>query len=226
MLTFTVAVVPTKNRHELVRGLMKSLVGQVDHIIVVDNNDVADSYDDVHPTWVGRIHVPGYPPNLSALYNTGIHAARAYVHSFVNAHATAWNVALLNDDVVCPSGWTESLDAALRETSAALAYTDRMGRTERVLYTTPPIGQHDAATVWACVMRGELGIGFDEAMQWWYSDNDLDLRCRRLGGTVAVPGPIPQHLHPSEQTMRDAVLSAQAHRDGETFNAKWAGVSW
>jgi hypothetical protein len=76
------------------------------------------------------------------------------------------------------------------------------------------------------MLRGESGIKFDETMQWWYSDNDLDLQCRRAGGTIAVPGPIPVHLHPSEQTVTDAVLSAQAHQDAITYNAKWAGVQW
>jgi GT2 family glycosyltransferase len=221
MSMYTYGVVATKNRHSMVRDLLKSLVGQVDRFFVVDNNDQPDSYEDVHPLWVRRIHQPGYPPNFSALYNTGIRAARTDAPTGVE-----YNVAILNDDVICPPGWVDSLDRALRSTTAQLAYTDRMGRPEPELYQRPPYGQHEAATIWACLLRGESGLEFDETMRWWYSDNDLDLRCRRAGGTIAVPGPIPRHLHPGVQTNSDVELSAQAHRDAVVYDTKWAGVQW
>jgi glycosyltransferase involved in cell wall biosynthesis len=218
----TWAVVPTKNRPDVVRGLLKSLVGQVDHFIVVDNNDTPDDYSDVHPDWITRIHCPGYPPNLSQLYNVGMDAADDAVKPF----RRDWNLVLLNDDVVCPPGWVTSLETAMRATTAVMAYTDRLGRSEPVLYTTPPTTPYETCMVAACMLRGERGIRFDESFHWWYGDTDLDYRCRQDGGVLAVPGKMPDHLHPSAQTFSDAVLSARTHVDREVFDRKWNGVPW
>jgi len=219
----TWAVVPTKNRRELVRQLIESLRDQVQGVLVVDNNDECDEYRSLEvgsTMQVEWIHRPGYPPNLSALLNAGIDVLDS------SRAPAEWNVALLKDDVICPPGWVKSLSDAMRATTAVMAYTDRMGRTEPTLYTTPPPNQAHAATVWACMLRGELHIRMDETMKWWYSDNDLDNTCRRMGGVLAVPGEIPRHLHPSEQTVASVELSRQAHLDAETFNRKWGGVTW
>lgn len=219
----TWAVVPTKNRHDLVHQLIRSLYGQVQGVIVVDNNDVCDEYRSLEvgqTIQVESVHRPGFPPNLSALLNAGISTLDS------PGAPEEWNVVLLNDDVICPPGWARSLSDAMRATSAVMAYTDRMGRTEPVLYTTPAPEQAHAATVWACMLRGERHIRMDETMKWWYSDNDLDNTCRRMGGVLAVPGAIPQHLHPSAQTMASVELSRQAHIDEVTYNNKWHGVVW
>ena len=222
----TFAVVPTKNRPAVVRGLLKSLVGQVDHFVVVDNNDVVDDYGDVHPNvypdWITTIHCPGYPPNLSALYNVGMNAVAAHVGEFV----PEWNLVLLNDDVLCPPGWVKSLSDAMRASPAVMAFTDRLGRGEPFLYTQPPTTPYETCMVAACMLRGEAGMRFDEDFKWWYGDTDLDYRCRQAGGVLAVPGKIPDHLHPSAQTVADAILTAQTHRDRETFARKWNGVPW
>ena len=88
----------------------------------------------------------------------------------------------------------------------------------------PPTSFHDGMTGWACMLRGELGIRWDEQFHWWYGDNDLDLRCRlEHGGVVAVPGAAPDHKHPSEQTVSSVELSRIANEDGARFNNKWAG---
>jgi glycosyltransferase involved in cell wall biosynthesis len=217
----TWAVVPTKNRHDIVRGLLKSLVGQVDHFVVVDNNDTPDDYTDVHPHWITTIHHPGYPPNLSELYNIGMDCAATLLQGTLE-----WNLVLLNDDVLCPPAWAQSLSDAMRASPAVLAYTDRLGRAEPTLYTQPPTSPLETCMFAACMMRGEAYLRWDERFKWWYGDTDLDYRCRQAGGVLAVPGPVPDHLHPSAQTFADAVLSAQTHQDREAFARKWNGVPW
>jgi glycosyltransferase involved in cell wall biosynthesis len=216
----TWAVVPTKNRPDLVRQLLASLNGQVQGAVVVDNNDVHDPIAVAGIKLIVNVHRPGFPPNLSELLNVGMDVVDTA------GAPPEWNVALLNDDVICPPGWVESLSDAMRATTAVMAYTDRMGRTEPVLYTTPAPEQSHAATVWACLLRGERHVRMDETMKWWYSDNDLDNTCRRMGGVLAVPGRIPAHLHPSEQTVSSVELSRQAHLDEVTFNDKWRDVVW
>jgi hypothetical protein len=226
----TWAVVPTKNRPQLVRDLLSTLAGQVVGAVVVDNNDAVDEFEIPGIDVMCHLHRPGYPPNISQLLNAGldvIYGARtsAIVQRPQLVHGE-FNVALLNDDVRCPPGWVESLSSAMRATTAVMAYTDRQARREPMLYTEPPRSPFDTATVCACLLRGETHLLLDETMKWWYSDTDLDYRCRQIGGVLAVPGPIPEHLFPSVQTFSDPVLSAQTHRDRERFDAKWQGVPW
>ncbi len=217
-----IAVVPTKGRPEVVRRLINSLAGQVPDVVVVDNNDEPDAgLELISSLRVHVVHRPGYPPNISELLNAGMDAADELARGF---GAERWDVGLLNDDVVVPPGWVDSLVGALHETGAAAAYTDRIGRPGRVLQTAIPVPHHESMTCWACAVRGELGIRWDESIKWWYGDNDFDYRCRsEHGGVVAVPGPVPEHTHPSAQTFADAELSRQAHVDQATFENKWRG---
>lgn len=210
----TWAVIPTKNRPELVRRCLRAITDQVWGIMLVDNNDTPDFIEDDVAGNVVTVHHPGYPPSVSELYNAGL-------DPIYTDRDDEWNVVLLNDDVIVPPGWVETLDSALRASTAIMAFVDPLSRSQLL---TRPDGS--AATVWACMLRGEAHLRFDETMRWWYSDNDLDYRCRRSGGTLAVSGVVPEHLHPSAQTFADAELSAQTHRDRVTFEAKWSGVVW
>lgn len=224
----TWAVIPTKNRRQLVLDLIESLRDQVDTVVVVDNNDSQDLITEVvSPTTftsapqILNVWHPGYPPNLSELYNIGMDCAATLLRS-----EPEWNLVLLNDDVVCPPGWAKSLSDALRASQAVMAYTDRLGRSTETLYTQPPTSPYETCMVAACMLKGETGIRFDEDFKWWYGDTDLDHRCRREGGVLAVPGKMPDHLHPSAQTVADPNLTAQTHRDRETFARKWGSVPW
>ena len=216
-MTGTYAVIPTKNRYDDLRALLRTLHGQVVAAVIVDNNDEPDEQLANEFDWVLPIHHPGYPPNISELLNVGLD----FVAGAWWLHGDEWNVALLNDDVTVPPGWVRSLDAALRTSGAALAYT-HPGVTEPRLSSERPASNHTMATGWACLARGELKLRWDEELRWWYSDNAFDLECRQHGGVVAVPGTVPVHHHPSEQTFASAELSAQTHLDEATFLRKYA----
>jgi GT2 family glycosyltransferase len=220
VVTPTWAVIPTKNRSQLVHNLLESLRGQVDAVVIVDNNDTRTEVKHDGVAVYNEWH-PGYPPNLSRLYNVGMDYATTCMRG-----VDEWNLVLLNDDVVCPPGWVESLSDAMRASPAVMAFTDRLGRATSTLYTQPPTNPYDTCMVAACMLRGELCLRFDEEFLWWYGDTDLDYRCRQSGGVIAVPGPVPEHLHPSAQTVADPNLTAQTHRDRETFAHKWQGVPW
>jgi glycosyltransferase involved in cell wall biosynthesis len=205
-MTATWAVIPTKNRHELVRRCISSLLDQVVGIVVVDNNDESDVGLEQIPG-VAVVHHPGYPPNISELLNMGM--------AEVNSRASEllrWNIALLNDDVTVSPGWVASLDAALESTGAALAFTGRDG---------------DRPTVWACVVRGEIGLRWDEDLKWWYSDDLLVEECRRVhGGVIAVGGSPPVHYQPNLNTTMDPVLATQAGQDATVFSQKLRERGW
>lgn len=216
-MTPTWAVIPTKGRVDLMAKLTEALAPQVMGIVVVNNGDSLDSLTLAQMPGV-RVcrYIDQYPPNLSQLINAGIVCAERLASG-----CTEWNLAFLNDDVLPPGGWVDSLDGPLRSTSAVLAYTDRIGRGEPVLMQTYPRSPNDSMTGWACMVRGELALRWDEDLKWWYSDTMLDWQCRDLGGVIAVPGEIPQHYHPSAQTFADPVLAAQTETDRATFHRKW-----
>jgi hypothetical protein len=230
-MTQTWAVVPTRHRDYDPDGLVECLraIGeQVTGTVVVDNND---EKIDALP-WTGSpvflVHHVEQPPNLSRLYNIGMAAATTFaVEGSVltsPAEDRAWNLALLNDDVLVPPGWVQMLSDALRETKAAAAYIDRAGRSRYAapqFTQTPAAGFGDTMTCWACLVRGEWGIRWDEDLRWWYGDNLLDLQCRlEEGGVVVVPGDVPVHKHPSKATVESTALSEQAWKDEQTFKEK------
>jgi hypothetical protein len=238
----TWAVIPTRRREGADAGLIdqcvKSIAGQVDGIVIVDNNDdQAAEYEHLVAAACELmvVHRPGQPPNLSWLLNEGIRAIWGCLYPHYGMpravdpppDATPWNLVLLNDDVECPDGWADNLETHLRGSGAAVAYTDRISRTDPVLYKGAPAASYfESLTGWACMFRGELGeaILWDETIHWWYGDNDIDNRMRLDGaGVIACPGPAPNHLRPSVQTVQSVELSAQAHRDEATYLAKWAG---
>lgn len=207
----TFAVIVTKNRPDLVRACRASIAGQVRGTVIVDNNDEPDESLADRETLI--LHRPGYPPNLSELLNLGLNAAQ--VLAFLDP---VWNVVMLNDDVEVPPGWVELLNEAMRSCPAALAYVDRISRPTSQLFTGLPVSPIDSMTGWACMMRGELGLRWNEDLKWWYSDSLLDYECRLLhGGVLAVPGVLPVHHHPSEQTFADPVLAAQTRVDEARF---------
>lgn len=210
------AVVPTKDRIDLLLGCLNALDGQVQGTVVVNNSDTP------LPELPGNVDVidcPGYPPNISRLWNHGLdHVADVAGDS---------DVAVVNDDCEVPPGWAVTLTAALQETGAALAYTDRLGRTERVLYKAVPLTTPlESMTGWAFMLRSSLGYRFDESMAWWWSDTAADHDARLAGGTVAVPGPQPVHHRPNGLTVADPALTEQAARDRVTFASKYGYSPW
>ncbi|MGW8679672.1 glycosyltransferase family 2 protein [Streptomyces sp. NPDC055817] len=214
---FRAAVIPTRDRHQMLADCINSLIDQVDQVLVIDN--LSDPPIDPQP-WGGRVSVvslPIDPPNISTLWNVGLALADAG-----RAGAEEWDVAVLNSDVVVPPGWIEALSTAMRSTTAMLAYPDQCGGREQILHTrAEPVDLRQRITGYSYMLRGEAGLRLDESMTWWYSDDDLDWTAREAGGALLVPGIPVQHLCPNESTDARPELAEQAGRDRETFIAKW-----
>jgi GT2 family glycosyltransferase len=215
---YRAAVIPTRNRHTMLADCVDSIEAQVDHVFVIDNlsNPQIDGR-----AWenVTVLLMPEDPPNISRLWNKGLAAAR-HVARRVLSHAE-WDVAVLNSDVVVPPGWMDALSAAMRSTTAVLAYPDQCGGTETILHTkAEPVDLRQRITGYAYLLRGEAGLRLDETMQWWYSDDALDWEARELGGALLVPGIPVEHRCPNESTDARPELREQAARDRETFIAK------
>ncbi|MEH0574315.1 glycosyltransferase [Streptomyces sp. B21-108] len=221
---YRAAVIPTRNRHDLLADCINSVVDQVDRVIVIDNL----SDPPICPeAWHGRVSVvtaPLDPPNISTLWNVGVALADAQAHQH---GADEWDIAVLNSDVTVPPGWIETLSAAMRATTAVLAYPDQHGGTRQILHTkAEPIDLRTRITGYAYMLRGETGLRLDESMAWWYSDDDLCWRAREAGGGLLVPGIPVEHRCPNGSMYERPELQEQAGRDRETFSAKWGRTPW
>lgn len=221
---FRAAVIPTRNRHDMLADCINSVVDQVDRVIVIDNQ--SDPPIDPEP-WHGKVGVaalPIDPPNISTLWNVGITLADYQAH---RSGAERWDVAVLNSDVVVPPGWIGRLSHAMRATTAVLAYPDQHGGTRQILHTrAEPIDLRQRITGYAYMLRGETGLRLDESMAWWFSDDSLDWEARERGGALLVPGIPVEHRCPNGSMYERPELQEQAGRDRATFEAKWGRTPW
>lgn len=221
---YRAAVIPTRDRHDMLADCINSVVDQVDSVIIIDN--LSDPPIDPEP-WHGKVGVaalPIDPPNISTLWNVGLALADSQAH---RAGADQWDIAVLNSDVTVPTGWVGGLSVAMRSTTAVLAYPDQHGGTRQILHTrAEPIDLRQRITGYAYLLRGEHGLRFDESLAWWFGDDDGDWRARQEGGALLVPGIPVQHRDPNGAMRDRPELRAQAARDRQTFLTKWGRTPW
>lgn len=221
---FRVAVIPARDRHDMLDDCINSVVDQVDRIIVIDNLSRPPIDPDPWHDKVFAVRAPIDPPNISTLWNIGIVLAD-YVAR--RSGTTEWDIAVLNSDVVVPPGWIDTLSTAMRSTTAVLAYPDQHGGQRQILHTkAEPIDLRQRITGYAFMLRGEAGLRLDESMAWWASDDDIDWVAREQGGALLVPGIPVEHRAPNISTNERPELAAQAGRDMETFRQKWGRTPW
>lgn len=221
---YRAAVIPARDRHDMLADCIRSVIDQVDTVIVIDN--LSNPPVDIDP-WHGKVRcvwAPLDPPNISTLWNIGLVLADTQA---ARNNAAGWDVAVLNSDVVVPPGWAGGLSAAMRATTAVLAYPDQHGGTEQILHTKAgPIDLRQRITGYAYMLRGEAGLRLDEDLAWWFGDDDIDWRAREHGGALLVPGLAVEHRCPNISTNERPALQQQAGRDRTTFQAKWGQTPW
>ncbi len=213
------AIIPTHNRPEQLRALVASLGTQCDVIVIVDNAstppvDQADLLD-VVPAAVAVevIRDEEQPPNLARFWNLMFDRCAELANG-----ADEWDVAVLNDDAVVPTGWYGACSNGLRaHESAVIAHTSP---TSPQLLTRIHNNPGNRMTPHAFVIRGEVGLRADESMRWWYQDTDLDFQARLAGGTLSVPGPRVINANANSTTVGE--LAEQAQKDRAVFEAKWS----
>lgn len=229
------AVIPTRNRPDDLRRCLESLVDQVDHVIVVDNGS--------EPPLQGRdykfstmgvtiIRDSETPPNLSRLWNVGIKATQRIEGwdpetgeqaevSLVD-HDDYW-IAVINDDALAPPFWVDKVVGSMKSYVASAACTS-VHASEPRLHKNPPRSAFDRLCGWAFILDGSDGILANEDLRWWYGDNDIDMKARRLGGTLILPGPVPSNRLANQSTT--GILAEQAGKDRATFEAIYGPVPW
>lgn len=201
--------------------LIGSLKEQVYDVIVVANNWQ-------RPEPAHRLESLGLPVvvvdggddrNISRWWNVGLDLAAQHAGWLGD---TEWNTVVVNDDVIVPAGWVDSMSTAMRSTPAVLAYPDQCGGRERILHTKAgPIDLRQRITGYAFMLRGETGLRADESMAWWFSDDSIDWEAREMGGALLMPGLAVEHRSPNGSMQERPELETQAGRDRQTFITKW-----
>lgn len=223
-----VAVIPTRDRRWMLFDAVKSLIHQVDKVIIVDNLSdppISTGVWGLREWWdeemIDVIRHEEDPPNISRLWNLGLTAAEDLAHEIGIA---GWDVAVVNSDVIVPDGWVSGLSTAMRGCGASLASPIQGpwdGPDSIIHRHAGPVPMNQRITGYAHMLRGENGLRYDETMKWWYSDDDMEWQARTLSGAVAVKGFAVKHLEPNLSTNARPELQAQAGRDRQTFINKW-----
>ncbi len=219
------AVITTHNRPAELARCVEAIGPQVDLIIIIDNASdppAISPISDYHHLCI--IVDPEQPPNLSRLWNVGLNEAQRLAELLDDVKT--WDVCILNDDAVVPSGWAQAICQAMDEHKVILGASEG-----HFNYLHTPLVRHDPdgnivlrECPWAFIVRGESGLRSDETLRWWWFDTDFMWRARAEGGTVVIPG------YPTQNTLANSstvgALAEQAGRDGETFVSKWGHRPW
>lgn len=223
------AVIPTHNRPVELDECLRSLRGQIDHAIVIDNASDPPVDAEAMATYgfaVTVIRDAEQPPNLSRLWNIGIKAAGILEGWDGESSLDNFFIAILNDDVIVPPAWMYyATDNMTIHNASAACVTQFIARP--TLKTNPPVSAFDRLTGWAFVLDGADGILANEDLRWWYGDNDIDMKARAKGGTLLLPalsGRIPTNRWANVSTT--GILAEQAGKDRATFEAIYGPVPW
>ncbi|MES2211450.1 MAG: hypothetical protein V4515_14900 [Chloroflexota bacterium] len=217
------AIVPTHDRPERLLALVSSLGKQVEHVIVLDNASEppvgwATLAPAALPAVVEVIRDPEQPPHLSRFWNVMFDAVEKHAKA---AGHEAWDVGVFNDDAIVPAGWFDVCSTALRgHDTAVVAHTGTSPVHKSELVTTVGYERAKRMCPWAFVIRGEAERRVDEAMRWWFFDDDLNREAALAGGVLAVPGPLVINAAANSTTV--GVLREQTEKDRTAFEAKWS----
>jgi hypothetical protein len=223
----TFAVIPTFGRPCFEQSA-KSVIPQVERTFVIKT----EPFEMAPGTLVDVVEDYVRPKNISRWWNHGIRGAQVHARLL---GASAWNVLVMNDDVIACPQLVRKLRQGLRhrvindepcmELRAqipVLAYPDNFAGSRFAFNRTAgPVDITTRISGWCFMIRGESGLQANEHFEWFYGDDDLDWTAREMGGAVMVPGCAVEHLHPNEETARRPELTARTHVDRELFLAKW-----
>lgn len=213
------AVIPSCDRPEMLSKLCQQLMQDKIQVVIIDTG-----YDPPLVELAGKVDVirdDAQPPNISRWWNLGLDA----IHEVQRWIDKEYVVAVLNDDLVIPPKFVQTLAGAIVKHGAAAAYPDQHGFGSDVNHTfAGPISLYRRMIGYAFALRGSANIRADETLQWWYGDDDIDWTARSRGGSVLVGGVSVQHLTPNQTTV--GALAEQTGRDRETFTAKWGRAPW
>ena len=154
------------------------------------------------------------PPNIQRWWALGIAAAE-------DRGATA--VAVLNDDVRISNTTLPTLHEAMKATGAAIACPSRPGIRDG-LHRRPLVPYEPR--IWGSIWLLDLSTDLrpDPRYQWWYGDNDLDIRARKHHGGVVLASVDYEHIHPTEATFSSPDLIALVDQDTVRYENQYRRI--
>jgi GT2 family glycosyltransferase len=157
--------------------------------IVIVNTDANKLLDGVHNLWDFD------EVNIHRWWNKGINYAK---------ERGAKYVAVLNDDLALEDNPLNTIANAMEETKSAIGF---------------PYPHTGHICGYCYILNVETDLMPDESYRWWFGDNDLYLRSRKLGGSVGVLAKV-RHLHGNELTSINHKLLAQTEEDKKLFYSR------
>ena len=201
--------VPTAGAHpELLADLIRDCGLPPERVVIVVTKPGVDL-----PEGVIRVESFG-PPRIQHWWTLGIDEAQ-------RRGATA--VAVLNDDVRISNETLPTLHEAMQATGAAIACPSRPGIRDG-LHRRPliPYEPRIWGSIWVLDLATDLRP--DPRYQWWYGDNDLDIRARKDHGGVVLSSVDYEHVHPTEATFSSPDLIALVDQDAIRYEDQYRKI--
>ncbi len=215
------AVIPTNGRPCL-KDCYEAIQAQVDASILVYTSPYTEKELRPPPGHGVAIRDLRKPPNISRWWNQGLDICKAIVD--VNEFDPIYDVAILNDDVIVPSGWFDAVSEGMREEGCVAACSGGP-YANRIIHKQPhAVALNTRLQGFAFILAGEKGIRANEHLHWYFSDDFVDWTARQQGGMVMVPGLQVNHLYPNGQMTGE--LQELCAQDAATFHAMWGRMPW
>lgn len=218
------AVITTHNRQASCTNLVGQLVADDVEVVVIDNASSPRFHSDLAYV-IGNSN---QPPNLSQLWNIGLHAVN-FLHFGKHRLFSDYAVTVFNDDISIPEGYTERMATALELYDVDIAFPDQFGIGTDVVNRSAPgtcLDLMRRVTGYAFTLRGSAQLYADESLRWWYGDDDLEMQARARRGTVLVGGVTVEHSDANGNHIRRPELQEQACLDRATFVEKHGFQPW
>jgi Glycosyltransferases, probably involved in cell wall biogenesis len=214
----TYAIIPTNGR-DCFRDSLNAVYDQVDHVYVVEGGPDAKLID-AGMDYERNFSIIREPElNISKWWNLGL----SLISSKMQQNGVRrWNVVILNDDAIIPSGWVKAVAGRMRDMQVAAACSGNPNPIPAVHTTPGPVGLATRMQGYAFVLAGEKGVRANEQLKWYFSDDHVDWLSRQKGGMLCVPGMYVEHRFPNGQVTPE--IQEQIAQDAHAFSQYWNGM--
>lgn len=115
------------------------------------------------------------------------------------------------------------LGAFLRRQGLSMVGPDHHSDTHRIFRQGEPRDVMTRVPGACWMLAGESGLRADTDFRWWYSDDDLEMQARQVGGVGVIAG---TGLVSGLDSIMSAEKAQWAVEDRERFRQKWGHLPW
>lgn len=207
-----------RSRLDLLKRLLDSLEHPVDRVVIVatypDPLYLQDIEDYAH--YIEHISPRATEHHIGRWWNVGLDCIASMAQK-------NHEVLVVSSDNIGTNYSVAKLGAFLREHKLAMVGPNYWGDDKQFFYPSYHRGAQTRVPGCCWMVAGELGLRCDEQFRWWYSDDDIEMQARNLGGTGIVPG---IGLLAGPDTALSVEKEQWAEEDRQKFVAKWNIQPW